>query len=74
MKTKQELKALAIDALRQEVYALRQELFNLRLARLTGQVKDQLQGKHIRANIARCLTFIGQQELAAQSKPSGKNN
>lgn len=58
MMDKKDLKNLDKDSLKQEVASLRKELFNLKLNRLTGQVKDVSQFNKIKVQIARALTFL----------------
>jgi ribosomal protein L29 len=59
---KQELKKLDYVALKDEVNSLRKELFNLKLNRLSGQVKDFSQFKKLRVQIAQALTFLRQKK------------
>ena len=50
--------SLDSNALKKEVLSLRKELFNLKLSKVSGQVKDFSQFKKLRKNIARCLTVL----------------
>ncbi len=60
MMDKKELKNLETEALKQEIISMKKELFNLKLSKITGQVKDLSQFKKLRAQIARGLTFLKQ--------------
>ena len=53
-----DLMKLDVSALEQETTSLKQALFNLKLSKLTGQVKDTSQYKKLRAAIARTLTVL----------------
>jgi ribosomal protein L29 len=46
------------DAVLKEVESLRKELFNLKLSKSSGQVKDFSQFKKLRRKIAQCLTQL----------------
>jgi len=61
MVDKKDLKKLDAVALKQEVEALKKELFNLKLNKITGQVKDVSQFGKLKVQIARALTFLKQQ-------------
>jgi large subunit ribosomal protein L29 len=62
MMDKKELKNLDTEALKQEIASIRKELFNLKLNKITGQVKDLSQFRKLRTQIARALTFLRQVE------------
>lgn len=74
MKEKKDLKTLDAVALKQEVDSLRKELFNLRLNKITGQVKDYTQFGKLKVQIARALTFMTQQEQAKSQKFENKKS
>jgi len=59
---KKELKNLDAEALKQEVASLKKELFNLRLTKITGQLKDLSQFRKLRVQIARALTYLNQNQ------------
>ncbi len=65
---KEELKKLDTDSLKQELNNMRKELFNLRLSFRSGEVKDYSQFKKVKTNIARCFTFLKQQERSVKSE------
>jgi large subunit ribosomal protein L29 len=62
MMDKKELKNLDVEALNHEVTSLRKELFNLKLNKITGQVKDLSQFRKLRVQIARALTYLSQKQ------------
>ena len=62
MMDKKELKNLDLGALNHEIDSLRKELFNLKLNKITGQVKDLSQFSKLRVQIARALTFLKQKQ------------
>ncbi len=62
MMEKKDLKKLDTAALKQEVESLRKELFNLKLSKITGQVKDVSQFGKLKVQVARALTFLKQQD------------
>ena len=62
MMDKKELKNMDIETLTHEVASLRKELFNLKLNKITGQVKDLSQFRKLRVQIARALTFLSQKQ------------
>ena len=59
-----EIKNLSVSVLKQEVQSFKKELFNLKLQRVTGQVKDVSQFKKLRIKIAQVLTLINQKETS----------
>ena len=61
-----ELKKLEISALVQEAESLKKELFNLKIGKVTGQVKDISQFHKLRRQIARVLMVKQQKHNAAQ--------
>jgi ribosomal protein L29 len=62
MMDKKELKKLDAQALKQEVASLKKELFNLKLTKITGQLKDLSQFRKLRVQIARALTYLNQNQ------------
>ena len=61
---KSELKNLDVAALQKEVALMQKELFNLRLSKISGQVKDVSQFRKLRVKIAQALTFLTQKKGA----------
>lgn len=59
---KQDLKQLDRESLHNETVQMKKELFNLKLGRMSGQVKDLSQIRKLRASIARAKTFATQQQ------------
>ena len=64
--TKDELKKLDASALVQEAESLKKELFNLKIGKITGQVKDTSQFQKLRRQIARVLMLKQQKQNAVQ--------
>lgn len=62
MLSKKELKNLDLEALKHEVDSLKKELFNLKINKITGQLKDLSQFSKLRVQIARALTFLKQKQ------------
>jgi len=62
MISKEELKKMDVASLKSEALLLKKELFNLKLGKLTGQVKDTSQFSKLRRNIAQILTIIEQKQ------------
>ena len=56
----EEMKKLEKPVLQKEVDQLKKGFFNLKLSFSAGEVKDFSQFKKLRADIARCLTFLNQ--------------
>lgn len=59
---KAELKQLDAATLKTEVQMLKKELFNVRLSKISGQIKDVSQIKKLRRKVAQALTFLQEKE------------
>jgi ribosomal protein L29 len=59
-----EIENLSVNDLMRSVSSLQKELFDLRLQRVSGQVKDVSQFRKLRVKIAQILTFIKQKEVS----------
>lgn len=59
---KKDLYNLDKESLNKEVASLRKELFNLKMNRISGQVKDTSQFKKLRVQIARIQTILKSKE------------
>jgi large subunit ribosomal protein L29 len=59
-----ELRALALDELQAKSTELRSELFNVRVKHATGQLENTSQLGHLRRQIARIQTVIGEKRGA----------
>jgi large subunit ribosomal protein L29 len=64
MMSKDDLKKMDIGALQNEAVALKKEFFNLKLSRITGQLKDTSQFPKLRQRIAFILTLARQKQRA----------
>jgi large subunit ribosomal protein L29 len=62
-----DLRAMTVDQLDDEVLKLKKERFNLRFQRATGQLENTSRVREVRRDIARVRT-IAQQKRAAQPK------
>lgn len=61
-----EIRAMTDDELRGRVDESKQELFNLRFQRATGQLSNPMRFSHIRRDVARIMTVLRERELAAE--------
>ena len=62
-----DLRAMTVDQLDDEVLKLKKEQFNLRFQRATGQLENTSRVREVRRDIARIKT-IARQKRAAQPK------
>ena len=58
-----ELREMSTEQLNQEVYSLKEKLFNLRRKKAVGQVENPLEVRNVRKDIARCYTALKEREL-----------
>jgi large subunit ribosomal protein L29 len=63
----EDIRAMTVDQLDDEVLKLKKEQFNLRFQRATGQLENTSRVRAVRRDIARIKT-IAQQKRAAQRK------
>ena len=63
MSKAQKFHDMTLDELKQKYADLKNELFNLRFQHTTGQLKDALQLREVRKNIARVLTILREREM-----------
>ena len=70
-----DLRAMTIDQLDDEVLKLKKEQFNLRFQRATGQLENTSRVRQVRRDIARIKTIAAQKRPArppaATKKPAG---
>ncbi len=64
MKTKKELKDMTVAELQEQLDDAKQELFNLRLQQVSGQLENPLQIRNVRRSIARVKTIMNQAATA----------
>jgi large subunit ribosomal protein L29 len=62
-----DLRAMSVDQLDDELLKLKKERFNLRFQRATGQLENTSRVREVRRDIARIRT-VAQQKRAAQPK------
>ncbi len=53
-----ELRGLGMDELRQKEHDLKEELFNLRFQRATGQLENLMRVTHVKRDIAKVKTVL----------------
>jgi large subunit ribosomal protein L29 len=53
-----ELRELGMDELRQKEHDLKEELFNLRFQRATGQLENLMRVTHVKRDIAKVKTVL----------------
>jgi large subunit ribosomal protein L29 len=63
--TASDLRARTVDELTEEVDTLGREIFNLRFQRASGQLENTARVRHVRRNIARIKTILGERRRAA---------
>ena len=64
-----DVKALPTDELKEKLYALKEELFNLRRKKAVGQLEHGEQIRGVRKDIARVNTVLKERELTKKSAP-----
>ena len=62
-----DVRAMSVDELTEELAKLKKEQFNLRFQRATGQLEKTARVRAVRRDIARIKT-IARQKLAAEAK------
>ena len=65
----EDVKALPTDELKEKLYALKEELFNLRRKKAVGQLEHGEQIRGVRKDIARVNTVLKERELAKKATP-----
>ena len=60
----QEIRSMGTPDIQKELEDAREEYFNLRFQRASGQLEDYSQIKVVRRNIARLLTILREREIA----------
>lgn len=68
-----EIRSLGIADIRKRLEDAREEYFNLRFQRASGQLEDYTQIKVVRRDIARMLTILREREIAELIGPEGGN-
>ncbi|MCX6843677.1 MAG: 50S ribosomal protein L29 [candidate division WOR-3 bacterium] len=69
-----ELREMTRDEILHKLAELRDEQFKLRLRRGAEELPNPLRLRHLRHDVARCLTVLRSQEIAAEAKPVEKND
>ncbi|MBQ5956783.1 MAG: 50S ribosomal protein L29 [Clostridia bacterium] len=63
-----EIRNLSMEELNKKLADLKEEFFNLRFQKATGQLANPISIRDIKKDIARVKTVIKEQELAAANK------
>lgn len=58
-----ELREMSTEQLNQEVYSLKEKLFNLRRKKAVGQVENPTEIRTVRKDIARVYTVLKEREM-----------
>ena len=64
----EDIRAMTIDQLDDEVLKLKKEQFNLRFQKASGQLQDTARVRVVRRDIARVMTVAAQKRAAAKAK------
>lgn len=64
----EDVKALPTDELKEKLYSLKEELFNLSRKKAVGQLEHGEQVRGVRKDIARINTVIREREIEASKK------
>jgi large subunit ribosomal protein L29 len=67
----QELRELSIDELHQKEQDLKEELFNLRFQRATGQLENLMRLTHVKRDIARVKTILHERAGKENNEKAG---
>jgi len=70
-----DIRAMSLDQMDDEVLKLKKERFNLRFQRATGQLENTARVRQVRRDIARLKTLAAQKRAGegAQAKPKSKS-
>ena len=64
----QDVRAMTLDQIDDEVLKLKKEQFNLRFQRASGQLENTARVRQVRRDIARLTTIAGQKTAKAKGK------
>jgi large subunit ribosomal protein L29 len=67
-----DLRAMTVDQLDDEILKLKKERFNLRFQRATGQLENTARVRQVRRDIARMKTIAAQKRAAESGRAAGK--
>lgn len=67
-----DVKKLPTDELKEKLYSLQEQLFNLRRKKAVGQLEHGEQIRAVRKDIARVNTVLKERELEAKNKKEAK--
>jgi large subunit ribosomal protein L29 len=66
MSEAEDLRAKTMDELKDQLYGLRKEAFNLRFRRASGQLENTAEVRRVRRDIARLKTVLGERRRQAK--------
>ncbi len=66
-----EMREKTVDELRDTEHDLRKELFNLRFQGATGEIQNPKRMTHVKREIARVLTIVGEKTRQEAAKEDG---
>jgi len=69
-----ELREMTRDEIQRKLAELRDEQFKLRLRRGAEELTNPLRLRLLRHDVARCLTVLSAQEIAAEAQPVEQND
>ncbi|HLH94814.1 MAG TPA: 50S ribosomal protein L29 [Xanthobacteraceae bacterium] len=70
----EDIRAMTIDQLDDEVLKLKKEQFNLRFQRATGQLENTSRVRQVRRDIARIKTIAAQKRPSLKPKRAARSN
>ena len=66
----EEIRSMTPEQLDGAELNLRQELFETRMSKATGELKDSMKMRHIRRDLARILTIKHERSTGAEAQPA----
>src|ERR1051325_7136340 len=67
-----DLRAMTVDQMDDEVLKLKKERFNLRFQKATGQLENTARVRQVRRDVARLKTIAAQKRVGAEPKVEAK--
>jgi large subunit ribosomal protein L29 len=68
----EDIRAMSLDQMDDEVLKLKKERFNLRFQKATGQLENTARVRQVRRDIARLKTVAAMKRAGAESAPKAK--
>ncbi|MCB9498980.1 MAG: 50S ribosomal protein L29 [Erysipelotrichaceae bacterium] len=63
-----DVRTKSTEELNQQIYLLKEQLYDLRRKKAVGQLENLSEIKRVRKDIARCYTVLKERELGVESK------